>query len=132
MIVVDTSAVLSALMTSPATTRLQRRLADDGDLHVPHLLDVEILHALRRLVTTGALSDERAQEVRDDVDQLALTRYPHGPLADRIWELRHNLSAYDATFVSLCEALDVPFVTCDARLARAPAHHATVELYAVG
>jgi predicted nucleic acid-binding protein len=62
--------------------------------------------------------------------ELGVTRYPHEPLAERIWALRHNLSADDAAFVALSEALQAPFVTCDERLAKAPGHRATVELYA--
>ena len=93
MLVVDTSAVVAALVGRPPDRRLTDRLGTDGDLHVPHLLDVELLHALRRLEGTGQLSEERTG----------------------------NLTADDATFIALAEALAVPLVTCDARLARAPA-----------
>lgn len=130
MLVVDTSAVLSALLARAPVHGLAERLAADGDLHVPHLLDVELLHALRRLVGTATISLERATDARSDFYDLALTRYPHHELADRIWQLRHNLTAYDATFVALAEALDAPLVTCDARLASASAHSARVDLFA--
>jgi hypothetical protein len=63
-----------------------------------------------------------------DLADLTIVRYPHHPLADRVWALRHNLTAYDATFVALGEALGVPLVTCDARLAGAQGHQARVEL----
>ncbi len=106
---------------------LVQRLGDDGDLHAPHLIDIEILHALRGLVRAGKLSADRAQDVRSDVAALAITRYGHEPLADRIWALRENLTAYDAAFVALSEALKVPLITCDARLASAP--DITAELY---
>ena len=128
MLVVDTSAVVAALVGRPPDRRLTDRLGADGDLHVPHLLDVELLHALRRLVRTGQLSEERAADARADFAELAVVRYGHQPLADRAWELRDDLTAYDATFVALAEALAVPLVTCDARLARAPSHRA-VELF---
>ena len=128
MLVVDTSAVVAALVGRPPDRRLTDRLGADGDLHVPHLLDVELLHALRRLVRTGQLSEERAADARADFAELAVVRYGQQPLADRAWELRDNLTAYDATFVALAEALAVPLVTCDARLARAPSHRAAVEL----
>ena len=105
------------------------RLAQDSDLHAPHLIDVEFLHALRRLVL-GGLSPDRAEDARLDFADLAIVRYPHEPLADRMWELRHNVSAYDAAFLTLAEALGVPLITCDARLARAGGHHATVEVFA--
>ena len=130
MLVVDTSAVVAALVGRPPDRRLVDRLGRDGDLHAPHLLDVELLHALRRLVCTGRLTQERADDTRADFAELAMVRYGHQSLADRVWDLRDGLTAYDATFVALAEALEVPLVTCDARLARAPGHHATVELFA--
>jgi len=130
MLVVDTSAVLAALIARNPPTGLVERLAVDGDLHAPHLIDVEVLHALRRLNARGELSDERAADARTDFRELALVRYPHFQLGDRIWEMRRNLTAYDATFVALAEALGVPMVTCDARLASAPGHSARIEVFA--
>jgi predicted nucleic acid-binding protein len=129
VLVVDTSAALSALTASDPAPGLVEHLAEDGDLHAPHLIDTEMLHALRRMTRTGELSDERAADARTDFAELSLTRYPHQPLSDRIWTLRHNLTAYDATFVALAETLDAPLVTCDTRLTAAPAHHANVELF---
>ena len=127
MLIVDTSAVLAALAERAPDRALVQRLSDDGDLHAPHLIDVEILRALRGLVRGGKLSADRAEDVRVDVADLAITRYGHEPLADRVWALRDNLTAYDAVFVALSEALDVPLITCDARLAAAPG--IVVELY---
>ena len=127
MLVVDTSAVLAALAERTPDPGLVQRLADDGDLHAPHLIDIEILQALRGLVRSGKLSADRAEDVRTDVAALAITRYGHEPLADRVWALRENLSAYDAAFVALSEALGVPLITCDARLAAAPG--IVVDLY---
>ena len=132
MLVVDTSAVVAALVGRPPDQGLVDRLGSDGDLHAPHLLDVELLHALRRLVHTGALSQERAADARADFAELAVVRYGHEALADRTWELRDSLTAYDATFVALAEALGAPLITCDARLARAPGHRAGVELFGGG
>jgi predicted nucleic acid-binding protein len=129
VLVVDTSAALAALAGRPRIPALGERLASDGDLHAPHLIDVELIHALRRLVMDGDLRDDRAEDCRTDFADLAIVRYPHHPLADRMWELRHNLSAYDAAFVALSEALGVPLVTCDARLAEAPEHAAEVQLF---
>jgi predicted nucleic acid-binding protein len=129
VLVVDSSAVLEALVARDPARGLVERLADDGDLHVPHLIDTEVLHALRRMLRTGRLSAERAHDARTDFADLTLVRYPHEPLSDRVWELRENLSAYDATFVALAEGLERPLVTCDARLAAAPGHRAEIELY---
>ena len=120
MIVVDTSAVLAVLAGRTQDRALVQRLTDDGDLHAPHLIDIEILRALRGLVRGGKLSLDRADDVRTDVADLTITRYGHEPLADRVWALRDNLTAYDAVFVALSEALEVPLITCDARLAAAP------------
>ena len=129
MLVVDTSAVVAALVGRPPDRRLADRLGTDGDLHAPHLLDVELLHALRRLVRRGELTQERAADARADFAELAVVRYGHEPLADRTWELREGMTAYDATFVALAETLAVPLVTCDARLANAPGTPAMIELY---
>jgi predicted nucleic acid-binding protein len=129
VLVLDTSAVVGALTGRPPSLELIERLRGESDLSAPHLLDIELLHALRRLVIGGQLSEDRAADARDDFAALAITRYEHTVVADRIWELRHGLTAYDATFVALAELLDAPLVTFDARLARAPGHHATVELF---
>jgi len=129
VLVVDTSAVVAALVARPPNQALVDRLGADGDLHAPHLLDVELLHVLRGLVLAGQLSEDRAADARADFTDLTVVRYGHAPLADRAWELRNNLTAYDATFVALAEALNVPLVTCDARLAGAPGNSAVVELY---
>lgn len=105
------------------------RLAEDPDLHAPHLIDIEILHALRRLVAAGHLGEERAAAARLDFADLAIVRYPHAPLAERIWHLRHNLTAYDAAFVALSEELGSPLITCDAGLAATPGNNARIELF---
>jgi len=129
VIVVDTAAVIDALIGRPAPIGLVERIAGARELHAPHLIDVELLHALRRLVASGDIGSDRADDARRDFADLAIVRYPHGPLADRMWELRHNVTPYDAAFVALAEALDIPLVTCDGRLARSSGHHASVELY---
>jgi predicted nucleic acid-binding protein len=129
VLVVDTSAVIAALVARPPNQVLVDRLRADGDLHAPHLLDVELLHALRRLVLAGHLSEERAADARGDFTDLTVVRYAHAALAGRTWELRKNLTAYDATFIALAELLAVPLVTCDARLAGAPGNDAVIELF---
>ncbi|HEY4996414.1 MAG TPA: type II toxin-antitoxin system VapC family toxin [Solirubrobacteraceae bacterium] len=131
MLVVDTSAVLEALAARDPAPGLIERLAEDGDLHGPHLIDTELLHALRRMSINRQISDERAEDARSDFAELALRRYRHQPLSDRVWELRHNITAYDATFIALAEALSAPLITCDARLAATPGHDAEIELFAI-
>lgn len=122
------TAVVTLLVEDPPATALAGRIAGQA-LHAPHLIDVEFLHVLRRLVATGRVSEARAPVIRGDFAGLHLVRYPHTLLLDRMWELRHNLSAYDGAFVALSEALEVPLVTTDTRVATAPGHHATVEAY---
>lgn len=131
MLVVDTSAVLETLAARDPAPGLVERLAEDGDLHAPHLIDTEILHALRRMRLAGEISAERAADARSDFAELALVRYAHEPLSDRVWALRENLTAYDATFVALAETLSARLVTCDARLASAPGHEAQIELFSL-
>jgi predicted nucleic acid-binding protein len=132
VIVVDSSAAVAALVAQPRNDELANRLAGDGDIHVPHLIDVEVIHALRRLVGRGELTEDRAADARSDFAALALVRYPHHSLADRMWDLRHVISAYDAAFVALAEALDVPLITCDGHLSSVRGHHARVELFGAG
>jgi predicted nucleic acid-binding protein len=129
LIVIDTSAVLSILVGRPAITGLADRIRSDGDLHAPHVLDVELQHALWRLVRTGAIGEDRAADAMTDLADMTIVRYPQVLLADRMWELRQNMTAYDAAFVVLAEILAVPLITCDARLARTPRHRAVVEVF---
>jgi len=132
LLVVDTSAVLNVLLAEQPDEGLVERLAEDGGLEAPHLIDVELLHALRKLVRLGEVSADRASDARSDFASLALTRYSHEPLAERIWALRENLTAYDAAFVALAETLRAPLVTCDERLSGAPCVSAKVEVYGRG
>lgn len=127
MLVLDASAAVDLLLAHPVDERLVARVGDDGDLHAPHLIDVEVLSALRRLVATGELTAEVAAVARRHFGELPIERYPHTHLVDRMWELRHSITAYDATYVALAELLGCPLVTTDIRLARATAHRVTVE-----
>lgn len=129
MLVVDTTALIEALVGIDPPPGLRERLGQESCLHAPYLIDVEMLHALRRFTRRAVLSMERADEVRAEYATLAITRYPHLGLADRIWALRHNLSAYDATYVALAEALDAPLITCDRRLGAASGHCAVIETF---
>lgn len=90
---------------------------------------MEFLNSLRRLVLAGLVSEERAAYARSDFADLTIERFPHEPFAERIWELRHNLSAYDAVYVALSEKVEVPLITCHAGLAEAPGVETTIELF---
>ena len=129
MIVVDASALLEFLLQTSLGARVEARLLrDDDELHVPHLVDVEIVQGLRRLVRTGEVSAGRADEAIADLTDLDLHRHPHVDLLGRAWRLRDNLSAYDAIYVVLAEAIAAPLVTCDGPLAKAPGHRTRIEV----
>lgn len=113
----------------PAGVALEERLFSAGEtLHAPHLLDVEVAQVLRRYALAGDVGTERCRAALDDLAGVALTRYPHDFLMQRVWDLRGNLSAYDAVYVALAETLDAPLLTRDRRLANAPGHAARVEV----
>jgi len=126
VIVVDASAVLEVLVGEPNGS-LAARLAAEDVLHAPHLLDTEVLHVLRRLERRRDLTRSQVTAAREQFGMLAIDRYPHLPLSERVWELRTTLSAYDATYVALAEALDATLVTTDRRLAGANGIRAVVE-----
>lgn len=129
MIVVDASAALEVLLRTPAAAAVEGRIFNpDETLHAPHLIDVEVAQVLRRYAATGQIDPERCRAALADLADFSLRRYPHDFLLPRIWDLRDNLTAYDATYVALAEALDAPLVTRDRRLAAAPGHDARVEL----
>jgi len=131
MIVLDASAVLELLLNTTIGQSVARRIAPPHlSLHAPHLLDLEVAQVLRRYVRAGHLSSVRALQALRDLLQLDLARYPHEPLLSRVWALRQNLTAYDAAYVALAEALRAPLLTLDARLAAAPGVKARVEIVA--
>jgi len=131
VIVVDASALLEFLLQTPLGARVEARLfRDEDELHAPHLVDVEVVQGLRRLVRMGEVSAGRAGEAMADLTDLDLHRHPHLDLLARAWKLRDNISAYDAMYVVLAEAIEAPIVTCDRPLAEAPGHRARIEFVA--
>jgi predicted nucleic acid-binding protein len=129
VIVVDASALLEALLRTPAAEAVERRLFDPGQtLHAPHLLDVEVAQVVRRYASIGEIDAERGRAALADLADFPLRRYPHDFLLPRVWDLRNNLTAYDAVYVALAEALDAPLITRDQRLAAPASHYARVEL----
>lgn len=132
-VVIDASALIELVLGSHAGRAVARRIEpDEVTLHAPHLLSLEVAQTLRRLSATGVLSAERAEEALMDAAALDVHHYDHEPIVARVWELRRNLTAYDAVYIALAEVLDAPLLTLDARLDAAPGNHATVELVADG
>jgi predicted nucleic acid-binding protein len=129
VIVVDASALLEVLLRTAAAEAVEKRLLDAREtLHAPHLLDVEVAQVIRRYAASGELDQERGRAVLADLGDFPVRRYPHGFLLPRVWELRNNLTAYDAVYVALAEALDAPLLTRDRRLVATAGHHARIEL----
>ena len=129
MTVLDGSALVELLLGTAAGRSVAMRIADPAEgLHTPHLADVEVAQALRRYVREGELDSASAAAALENLRSLDLERHAHEPLLDRVWALRENLTAYDAVYVALAEALDSRLLTCDARLARAPGFARRVEL----
>ncbi len=109
---------------------MERALTPSESLHAPHLLDIEVTHALRRIVQREEITVLRAEQGLEDFSQMLIERHGHQSLTARIWQLRESLTAYDGAYIALAEALDVPLLTCDAKLARAHGHRAKIELIA--
>lgn len=129
MLVLDASAVLELLLRRPAGEAVAERLAPtEVSLHAPHLLAVEVAHVCRRLDLAGDLDAGRGAQLLADLADLDVHRYPHEPLLERAWALRHAVTVYDGMYLALAEILDAPLVTLDGRLARAPGHRAVVDL----
>lgn len=130
MIVLDASAAVDWMLQTAAGLRIEKRIyAHNEALHAPHLLDLEVGQVLRRLVREAVISARRADEAIEDLVDLRVTRYPHFVFLPRIWQLRHNLSAYDAAYVVLAEKLGATLVTRDARLAFASGRAVAVEVF---
>jgi predicted nucleic acid-binding protein len=129
LIVVDASVLLDVLLRTSAGRAIETKLFASGQsLHAPHLIDVEIAQVIRRYAANGDISGGRGRAALADLADLPLRRYPHDLLLSRIWALRHNLTAYDAAYVALAEALDAVLLTRDKRLASAAGHQARIDL----
>ena len=129
MIVVDASVLANVIGDDESAGRSARaRLDAAGEVSAPDLIDVETVSVLRRRWLAGKLSDSRFQDAVVDLRALPITRYPVGPFMVRAFELRANVTAYDACYVALAETLRCPLLTADARLASDPTITCTVEV----
>jgi len=130
LIVLDASAAVEVLLQTAAGAPMTERLLDPAEsLHAPHLLDVEVAQVLRRFVLRGEVAPDRARQALEDLASLPLERYSHEILLSRVWMLRENLTAYDATYVALAEILGATLLTRDGRILRAPGHAARIEVF---
>jgi len=130
VIVLDASAAVDWLLQTPSGLQIERRIFSHHEsLHAPHLIDVEVAQVLRRLARENIVSQSRAKQAIQDLLDLRMTRYPHSVLLGRAWQLRHNLSAYDAVYVALAEKIGAVLISRDSRLSSAPGHRASIELF---
>ena len=129
MVVIDASAMVEFLLQTSLGTRVEARLfRNHEEFHGPHLLDIEVARALRRLVRMREVRAERAEDALGDLMALDLHRHAHLPLLGRVWELRGHITAYDAVYVALAEAIDATLVTCDAPLGATRGHAAKTDV----
>ena len=130
MLVIDASAALELLMTTRSGFAVEEHVLESGEpLAAPHLIDVEVLHVIRKFHRTGVLTRRRSEQAIDDFGDLPITRYGHELLRSNMWRMRDNLTAYDAAYIALAELLDAPIVTCDGKLARSSGHDVSVHLF---
>jgi predicted nucleic acid-binding protein len=130
MIVLDASAAVDWLLQTAVGRRIENRIYSRSEsLHAPHLLDLEVVQVLRRLVRETTISAQRADQAIQDLLDLRLTRYPHSVFLPRIWRLRHNLSSYDAAYMALAAELGATLLTRDAAFASAPGSRVKIELF---
>jgi len=128
MIVLDASVVVELLTNGALAASIRRDLAARSDsLIVPHLLDVEVVSAIRRLLAGARIDAHRCAQLLAGLAALPAERYPHTPLLERIWDLRHNFTAYDAAYIALAEATGAALYTCDEKMRGG--HHATVVVF---
>jgi predicted nucleic acid-binding protein len=128
VLVVDASVVATALADDGRDgDRVRARLRGE-QLSAPELIDLEVASVLRGQLLAGSLDTRRAELALIDLDAMPVRRAPHRPLLSRCWQLRDNLTVYDAAYVALAEALDADFLTADRRLARAPGLRCRIEL----
>jgi predicted nucleic acid-binding protein len=128
LIVVDASAVITMLLQLDGADAVMDRVLSDARPQAPHLLDLEVAQVVRRYWRAGDITPARGEQAIRDLGDLPLVRHSHEPLLARIWQLRNNVTAYDAAYIALAEALDAPLVTLDGALSRVPGVRISVEV----
>jgi len=129
MIVIDASALTELLIASPIAAGVRERISSTGGrLHAPHLIDIEVMQALRRFDIRGDVPGDRTREAVEALAMIPLVRHGHSSFLSRIWRLRPNFTAYDSVYVALAESLCAPLLTLDQRLAAAVQAHTKVGL----
>lgn len=127
MIVLDASAAVELLYHTPKGDRVMVTILEHrAPLHAPEMLELEVLQVLRRDVASGRVTAKRAEQAIEFLASLSCRRHSHRDLLKRCWQLRHNLTSYDASYVALAELLQCALLTCDARMAAAPGIQAQV------
>ncbi|MEP7364930.1 MAG: type II toxin-antitoxin system VapC family toxin [Acidobacteriota bacterium] len=128
MIVLDASVVVELLTNGILADSIRRDLAGrDDSFAAPHLLDIEVMSALRNLAAGQRIDSHRTEQLLQELEALPVERYGHMPLFQRIWELRHNFTAYDAAYIALAEAMGAKLYTCDEKLSTG--HRAKVVVF---
>lgn len=128
MIVLDASVVVELLTNRELGEAIRRALAESHDSFiVPHLLDIEVTSALRKLIAGQRIDSHYTAQLLSQLAELPAERYAHTPLLGRIWELRHNFTAYDAAYIALAEETNSVLFTCDEKLGRG--HRARVRVF---
>ena len=129
MIVVDASVIIELLLrTAAANAIVERLIRANESWHAPHLIDVEVAQVIRRYVIRDELDSASGEVLVELLRELPIRRYSHQPLLPRMWQLRENMTAYDAAYVALAEGLSATLVTRDRALAQVPNVRATVEV----
>jgi predicted nucleic acid-binding protein len=131
-VVVDASVIIAALVDGGSDGDWAESMLAREDLVAPHLMPVEVANTLRRAVHAGHISVDVAALAHGDLMRLRVDLFPYEPLGDRVWNLRDNLTAYDAWYVALAEALEVPLITLDRRVASAPGLRCEFRLPPIG
>lgn len=129
-IVVDASVIVDALLGGELGRAITSEMWRRGEKHAPVTIDAEVLHAVRRRWLRGDIPDTEARRVLAVFQTTRITRHPVQPLVDRMWALRHNITAYDAGYVALAEALNMPLLTRDHRLSQSAGHTARIDYIA--